>query len=146
MNIAFLLARLAFGGFFLYSGINHLRDRAMLARYASAKNVPKPDIAVTVSGVLLLIGGASIVLGIKPKYGALAIIGFLAGASPVMHNFWRAEEPGQRTSDMVNFSKNMALLGGALALSGVKEPWPASVPLARRTLERVRGIPRRLAA
>ena len=28
---------------------------------------------------------------------------------------------------MVNFMKNMALLGGTLALMGVDEPWPASV-------------------
>ncbi len=32
---------------------------------------------------------------------------------------------------MINFSKNMALLGGALALMGVEEPWPASVPVGR---------------
>jgi hypothetical protein len=34
-------------------------------------------------------------------------------------------------NDMINFSKNMALLGAALALMGVEEPWPASVPIAQ---------------
>jgi hypothetical protein len=28
---------------------------------------------------------------------------------------------------MINFMKNMALLGGTLGLLGVDEPWPASV-------------------
>ena len=35
----------------------------------------------------------------------------------------------QRMHEMVNFTKNMALVGGAMALMGVEEPWPASVPV-----------------
>jgi hypothetical protein len=41
------------------------------------------------------------------------------------------EDPQQRMNDMVNFSKNMALLGAGLALMAVEEPWPASVPVAQ---------------
>jgi len=56
-----------------------------------------------------------------------------------MHDFWQAEDPNQRTNDMVNFAKNMALLGGAAALAAVEEPWPASVPFARPgKMQRVR--------
>jgi uncharacterized membrane protein YphA (DoxX/SURF4 family) len=115
MKVPFLLGRLLFGGFFLYNGINHLKERKTLGQYAQSKNVPQPEAMVAASGVLLLAGGASILLGIKPKYGAAAIIGFLLGVSPVMH-----------------FSKNLALLGGALALMGVDEPWPASVPMMQK--------------
>jgi hypothetical protein len=43
-----------------------------------------------------------------------------------MHDFWN-QEPAQQTNDMIHFSKNMALLGAALALMGVPEPWPASL-------------------
>jgi putative oxidoreductase len=131
MKVPFLLGRLMFGGFFLYNGIHHLKERKTLGQYAQSKNVPKPEAAVVASGVALLFGGASILLGIKPKLGAAAIAGFLLGVSPVMHNFWSAEDPAQRMNDMINFSKNLALLGGALALMGVDEPWPASVPAAR---------------
>ena len=131
MKIPFLLGRLVFGGFFLYNGINHLRQRKHLAQYAEAKKVPKPELAVVGSGVALIVGGASILLGVKPKLGALAIMGFLAGVSPTMHDFWRIEDQGQRMNEMVNFSKNLALLGGALALMSVEEPWPASVPVAQ---------------
>lgn len=131
MTLPFLLGRMVFGGYFLYSGINHFKQRKTLAQYASAKKVPAPDVAVVVSGAALMIGGTSILLGVKPKYGALAILGFLASVSPVMHDFWRIEDPGQRMNDMINFTKNMALLGGALALMGVEEPWPASVPVGR---------------
>jgi uncharacterized membrane protein YphA (DoxX/SURF4 family) len=131
MKVPFLLGRLMFGGFFLYNGINHLKERKTLGQYAQSKNVPKPEAAVVASGVALLFGGTSILLGIKPKLGAAAIAGFLLGVSPVMHNFWSTEDPAQRMNDMINFGKNLALLGGALALMGVEEPWPASVPAIR---------------
>jgi putative oxidoreductase len=131
MKATFLLGRLVFGGFFLYNGIHHLQERKSMGQYAQSKNVPLAEAAVTASGVALIAGGASILLGVKPKLGAAAIAGFLAGVSPVMHDFWRVEEPNQRMNEMINFSKNMALIGGALALMGVDEPWPASVPIGQ---------------
>jgi uncharacterized membrane protein YphA (DoxX/SURF4 family) len=144
MKIPFLIGRALFGGYFLYNGINHLKNRSSLAQYAGSKNVPKPDVAVTATGIAMLIGGTSILLGIKPKMGAAAIIGFLSGVSPIMHDFWRVEDPNQRMNDMINFTKNMALLGGATALMAVEEPWPASVPVSKpSTLERARSFVRR---
>ncbi|HVH87594.1 MAG TPA: DoxX family protein [Terriglobales bacterium] len=131
MKVPFMIGRVFFGGFFLYNGINHFEQREGLAQYAKGKNVPMPDVAVVTTGAALIIGGASLLLGIKPKVGAAAVAGFLAGVSPVMHNFWSHEDPQQRQIEMIQFSKNMALLGGALALMGVEEPWPTSVPVAQ---------------
>jgi uncharacterized membrane protein YphA (DoxX/SURF4 family) len=130
MKAAFLI-----GGFFLYNGINHLKEHKSLAKYAETKNVPLADAAVAATGVVLMAGGVSILLGIKPKLGTAAIAGFLAGVSPVMHDFWRINEPKQRMNEMINFSKNMALLGSALALMGVDEPWPASIPISQEEIE-----------
>jgi uncharacterized membrane protein YphA (DoxX/SURF4 family) len=86
---------------------------------------------VATSGAALVLGGTSILLGIKPKLGTAAVIGFLAAVSPLMHNFWSQEDPNQRMNDMVNFTKNLALLGGAMSLMAVEEPWPASVPIGQ---------------
>jgi hypothetical protein len=49
---------------------------------------------------------------------------------------------------MINFSKNMALLGSALALGGVEEPWPLSVSRQRenRVAHFVKVARQRLAA
>ena len=135
MKAAFLIGRLVFGGFFLYNGINHLKQRKQLAQYAETKNVPMAEAVVAATGVTLIAGGTSILLGVKPKLGTAAIAGFLAGVSPVMHNFWSVQEPGQRLNEMINFSKNIALLGSALALMGVDEPWPMSVPISQEEVE-----------
>jgi putative oxidoreductase len=147
MKAAFLLGRLIYGGFFLYSGIHHFQKRKSMAEYAGAKGVPMPEVAVEVTGAMLVAGGASIALGVKPKLGTLAILTFLAGVSPVMHDFWSADEPSQKQEQMIHFMKNFAMLGGALALMGVEEPWPASVPLGQPSrLERVKRFARQVAA
>ena len=129
MRVPFLLGRLLFGGYFIMSGVNHFKQKKQMTQYAAAKGVPKPDIAVQATGAVLILGGTSILLGIKPKLGTAAVIGFLAGVSPIMHDFWKAEQPEQRMNDIINFTKNVALAGGAIALMGVEEPWPASVPV-----------------
>jgi len=108
MKAPFLIGRMIFGGFFLYSGINHLRQAESIGPYAEAKGVPAGELAVKLSAIPLLIGGGSLLLGVKPKLGTVAILGFLAGVSPIMHDFWRQEDPHQKQSEMVNFAKNMA--------------------------------------
>ena len=131
MKAPFLIGRLLFGGFFLYNGINHFKQRKAMTQYAQSKNVPAPDVGVVATGAALVFGGVSVLLGIKPKLGATAIAGFLAGVSPLMHDFWKQQDPQQRPMEMIQFAKNMALLGGALALIGVEESWPVSVPVAQ---------------
>ena len=139
MKLPFLLGRAIFGGYFLYGGINHFKNREMYSQYTASKGVPYPELAVEASGAALLLGGASILLGVKPKLGTAALIGFLAVISPVMHNFWSFEDQEKKMNEMVNFGKNMALLGGALALMGVEEPWPTSVPVGQPSrIERAR--------
>jgi putative oxidoreductase len=147
MKAPFVIGRLIFGGFFLYNGINHFRQLDALSQYAGSKKVPAPKLSVAVSGAALLVGGASILLGVKPKLGTLAVMGFLAGVSPSMHDFWHDEDPNQRMNNMVHFSKNLALLGGAMALMAVEEPWPASLPVAQPgRIERARRAFRKIAA
>lgn len=145
MKAPFLIGRLLFGGFFLYSGINHIKNHRQMAPYAESKGVPKPEAAIMLSGIPLIVGGASLLLGVKPKYGAAAILGFLAGVSPVMHDFWRNEDPNERQANMINFMKNAALAGGALALMGVEEPWEASVSRPPFT-KKLKKLARQIAA
>jgi putative oxidoreductase len=125
----FELGRALFGGYFLFNGINHFRNLKMLAEYARSKQVPLPAAAVAGSGALIMLGGLSLLTGVQPKRGATLITMFLLGVSPVMHNFWDAKDETQRMNDFVNFSKNVALLGGACLAAALPEPWPGRVPV-----------------
>jgi uncharacterized membrane protein YphA (DoxX/SURF4 family) len=118
MKLPFTLGHLLFGGFF-YNGVNHFLQYKTLAQYAQSKKIPLPEAAVLGSGALLTVGGASLLLGVRPKWGAAAVVTFLAGLSPVMHDFWNDESPEARQANQINFAKNAALLGGTLALAAV---------------------------
>ena len=121
---ALLAGRVIFGGYFLYNGINHLLNRKMLAGYARQKGVAAADVAVIGSGLLILAGGVSVLTGAQPKVGASLITAFLVGVSPQMHAFWNEQDPQKRMSEMVNFTKNMALVGASLLAAAHPEPWP----------------------
>ncbi len=131
MRALHVLGRMIFGGFFAYSGINHLQNSAGMAQYAGAKGVPAPQQAVQATGVMLLAGGLSIMAGVKPRQGLALIAAFLVPVSLQMHRFWDEQDPQQRQNEMIHFMKNMAMVGAALALLQIEEPWPGSVDAAR---------------
>jgi len=126
-DVALLIGRLLFGGLFVYNGVNHFRNRAALTGYAAYKGVPAPAAATLASGAWLLVGGLSIVLGIRPQVGAVMVAIFLLAVTPMIHNYWTVTDENQRLSEFINFSKNLALLGAALTLLAIPSPWPYSV-------------------
>ena len=60
---ALLCGRAVFGGYFLYSGVNHLMNRQAMSAYASSKRVPYPDAAVMGTGAMLVLGALGILTG-----------------------------------------------------------------------------------
>jgi putative oxidoreductase len=113
MRSLFLIGRALFGGFFIYNGLNHLKHSAVMEGYAASKGVRAPAAAVNGTAALLLAGGVSVVAGVKPRQGLAALVAFLAPTTLQMHRFWEQEDPQQRMGEMVNFTKNVALIGAA---------------------------------
>jgi uncharacterized membrane protein YphA (DoxX/SURF4 family) len=89
--------------------------------------VPAPKLAVAGSGVLLMIGGLSLGLGYYPIVGIAAISLFLIGVTPVIHDFWTVPDPQHRMTQMINFTKNLGLLGSTLMFLAIPQPWPYSL-------------------
>jgi uncharacterized membrane protein YphA (DoxX/SURF4 family) len=127
MRSLFLIGRALFGGFFIYNGLNHLKHSEQMTPYAESKGVPAPKTAVNGTGAMLVAGGVSVLAGLKPRQGLAMLIAFLVPTTLQMHRFWEEEDPQRRMGEMVNFSKNVALIGAALALMQVSEPWPDGV-------------------
>jgi uncharacterized membrane protein YphA (DoxX/SURF4 family) len=126
---ALLIGRAIFGGFFVYNGVNHFLNLEMMTGYTRSKEVPAAPLAVAVSGAMITAGGLSLMTGTRPKVGAALIAGFLVGVTPIMHAFWQQEDPQQKMNEMIHFSKNMAMLGGAMLAAAIPEPWPAAVTI-----------------
>jgi len=122
-----LLSRLILGIYFLSNAFNHFKNLNMLASYAQSKNVPAPKFSVILTGILLLIGGLSILLGIYVEVGVVALTLFFLPVTFMMHNFWAVQDPQQKMMEMISFMKNMAIWAGVLNLLFVPQPWPFSL-------------------
>lgn len=126
-NIVFLIGRIIAGGFFLMNGVNHFSKLSMMTGYAKSKGTPAPALAVGVTGVLLLLGGASLLLGFHPTIGAGLLVIFILGVTFSIHNFWTVQDPMAKMGEMTHFLKNMALLGLLLMTLLIPRPWPMSL-------------------
>ncbi|MDY6771227.1 MAG: DoxX family membrane protein [Candidatus Nanohaloarchaea archaeon] len=128
---AFLLGRVLFGGLLSFMSLHHFLELDELAGYAEAKNIPVPRMAVAGSGLVLLAGGLSVLLGAYPMVGSTLIVVFFVPVTVTMHDFWNVDDPERRQQEMNQFLKNTALTGGALILYAVATvDWPYALGLA----------------
>lgn len=130
MRIIFLLGRIIVGIFYIYYGLNHFLKFGSMVEYAQYKSVPLAPIAVAGAGVLLLAAGLFLLLGFLPEVGVAALVMFFIPVTFMMHNFW-AVPAEMQAMEMINFTKNMALLGSALMFLMIQKPWPISLAKKR---------------
>ena len=126
-NIAFVIGRVIVCGFVFMNGFNHFAQLKMMAGYAKSKGIPAPALAVGGSGVLLFLGGLSLLLGYHPTIGAALLVIFLLGVSFGIHNFWTVQDQQARIGEMTHFLKNMAILGLLLMTLAIPRPWLMSL-------------------
>lgn len=128
MEIAFLIGRVIVGLFYLFNAVGgHFMSLEMLTQYTASKGVPAPRLAVIVTGLLLVVGGLSIITGLYPAVGVAALVVFLVSTAFIMHNFWTVEDPQMRQLEMTQFLKDLALAGSALMFLAIDTPWPLSL-------------------
>ena len=116
MDVVLLIGRILFVALFLASAMGHLTQSKAMGAYAGTKGVPSPVLATQVSGVLILLGGISVLLGLWGDLGSLFLVIFLLPTALLMHSFWKESEPMAKQMEMVQFNKDVALAGGALVL------------------------------
>jgi putative oxidoreductase len=109
------LGRLCFALIFLMAAPSHFSSGAVAM--AAAHGVPLASVAVPVSGILALVGGLSVLLGLRTRIGAWLLVVFLVPVTLMMHAFWTVSDPAAHQLQMVMFLKNLGLLGGALLLA-----------------------------
>jgi uncharacterized membrane protein YphA (DoxX/SURF4 family) len=128
MEILFLIGRIIVGLYYLYNAANHFfMGREALSGWAASKGVPAAKPMVLVAGVLLLVGGLSLLTGYQPTIGVIALALFFVPVTYKMHDFWVEQDQMAKVNQMVNFTKNLALLGSALMFLVIPQPWPFSL-------------------
>jgi putative oxidoreductase len=123
MAIAFLIGRIVLGAFYLFNAFHHFKEINMMSGYAASKGVPAPKLAIGVTGLMLLLGGLSILLGFQPYIGAILIVVFLVPTAFMIHNFWTVSDPMAKMGERINFLKDIALAASALMFLAIPTPW-----------------------
>src|SRR5918996_2291389 len=107
MDALALAARIPFVMIFLSSGLmGHLGPgRSMLIQFAAARKIPSPAFLVPFSGLWIIVGSLSVLLGIYGDVGALMIALFVIATALFMHPFWKEGDEQAKMQEQVHFSK-----------------------------------------
>lgn len=115
MDVVFLIGRILYSALFFGSAMGHLTKSDDMGGYAASKGIPAAKVMVLVTGVQILVGGLMVLLGLWGDLGALLLALFLLGAAFLMHAFWKESDPMAKQMEMIQFNKDVALAGAALA-------------------------------
>ena len=115
LNYLAPLGRLFYSLIFILASFGHFTAEKI--QYAKAMGVPQPSLLVPLSGVIALLGGLSILLGYKARFGAWLIIIFMIPVTVMMHKFWGLSDPSIAGTQMIHFMKNLSMLGGAFLIA-----------------------------
>lgn len=97
------------GLYFILNGLNHLFNTKMLEEYAAKRQLFEPRLAVLLSGVLLIVGGVTLMIEEVRLIGVYALCFFLLMATLMIHRFWAETDKYDRMMEGMNFTKNLAI-------------------------------------
>jgi len=101
---------------FLFAGLGKIFDWSGTAGYMAAKGMPLVPLFLAVAIAVEVLGGLSVLLGLRARWGAIALFLFLMPTTLVFHNFW-ALAGMERRMQMIMFLKNLAIMGGLLLVA-----------------------------
>jgi len=104
------VGRILIASLFLYAAYGKITGFAGTAAYMTDV-VMWPSLMLALGIAFELIGGLSLLLGWKTRWGAWALIAFTLVASALFHNFLQDE------TQIVMFLKNLSIIGGLLYIA-----------------------------
>lgn len=113
-----LAGRVLLSAIFISSGISKIFNWEGTAGYMASAGMPLVPLFLLGAIGIEILGGLSVLLGLFPRLGALALAGFLVPTTLIFHNFW-AFAGQMRELQMISFMKNLAILGGLLIVLGL---------------------------
>ena len=83
MKCPVLVGRVFYTALFIMASLGHFK--AGTVGYAASQGVPMASVLVPISDVMALVGGLSILVGYKAKWGAWLLVAFLVPVTITMH-------------------------------------------------------------
>lgn len=121
-SYAAILARLLIALVFLINAVGIVDQsvavKELVERGAPATLVP---MLMFIGRSIELIGGFALLLGFFSRTASVALMGFLVIATYVGHAFWLAAGTPAFQPQLINFFKNIAILGGLLFVAATAD-------------------------
>ena len=115
MKYIVLLGRILYSAIFIAASLGHFSQSTIAM--ASDVGVPMAGIFVPLWGIIGFLGGLSILIGFKARYGAWLLVIFLVPVTFMLHQFWNMDDVMDNGIQKAMFLKNISMLGAALLLT-----------------------------
>jgi len=116
-GIVAVLGRVLLCTIFLMAAVgNKIPNFSAVAGFMAKAGVPAPQVMLAGAIVFLIAGSVSVVLGYKARIGAALLLVFLVLATYYFHAFWTATDPQAKQEQMIQFMKNLGLMGAMLLI------------------------------
>lgn len=123
-----LVGRTLLSIIFLVSGAGKLMHWHGTVVFMAAKGMPAVPVFLGLAILFELGGGLSLLTGYRARLTAIAVFLYLIPVTLIFHNFWAANAAHYQMQ-LVNFMKNLAIMGGLLVLAA-HGPGPLSLGYA----------------
>ncbi len=113
---AHLAGRILLSLIFIVSGFAKVAHWSGTAAMMASKGIPLVSASLLLTILVELGGGLALLIGYRTRLVALALALYLVPVTLLFHNFWAYQGMDQQMQ-MINFLKNLAILGGLLGLA-----------------------------
>jgi putative oxidoreductase len=110
-SVVAFAGRIFLSAIFIASGLHKLSAWQQTLDQMESHGVPSPSVLLVVATTFELAGGVGVLLGCWTRVASVLLIAFLIPVTYYFHDFWTLSG-AERQSEMINFMKNTAILGG----------------------------------
>ncbi len=111
-----LIGRILISAIFILSGANFFANFHTMEGVVRGASIPLPVFSTACAAVLEFFGGLAILAGFRARIAAWLLFLFLIPTTLLFHDFW-ALQGAQRMNQLINFQKNVAIMGGLLIIA-----------------------------
>jgi putative oxidoreductase len=113
----FLAGRILYALPLVLLGSNNFMRMPDMVGYASSKGIPAPQAVVIISGLVIVLGAISVLVGYRGKIGAWLVTVFLLATAFLMHRFWSVTDAIAAQIEMITFFRIISMAGAALMIT-----------------------------
>src|SRR5947207_14589222 len=113
-----LVGRALLAVLFIVSGWGKPNGFAGAVGLIASKSLPMPQVLAALAVAVELGGGILLLVGLKARWVALVLVGFMIVITPIFHTFWSVPAD-QAQMQQIHFLKNVAITGGLLMVAAL---------------------------